>query len=123
MSSAALITNPIPVLQQNSSTIFPNPFVPVQQQQKEMEQIQAQANVIVEQAYASARTSSIRNLSLQQIARNIANSVVGFVDDMFKKPPTVPWPAHIQRMLEKEQRYAYIGIIFVAVAFYLLLLK
>lgn len=120
----ANIVNPQPILQQPaSSKINTNPFIPNQQRELELKVIQRQANEIIEDAYKSNKTSSIANLSLKQINKNISDSFLGIVDDIYKKPKDINWKDYFPKILEKDQRYAYLGVLLVLISLYILLSK
>lgn len=113
-----------PILQQDKSSLLTtNPFIPNEQRTQELEEIEQEANKIIESAYLQNKTSSIKNQSLSQLNVNISTSVVGVLDDLFVKPDDVPWRHYIPVILQKEQRYTYIGILFILVAIFFLLVK
>jgi hypothetical protein len=113
--------NPVPILQQEKSNITTNPFIPNEQKIKELEIIDKKANKIIEDAYNKNKTTSISNLSIKDIIINISDSVIGILDDLFVKPENINWPNYISSILQKNQRYTYIGILFLIIAFYMLL--
>ena len=113
--------NPVPILQQQKSNITTNPFIPNEQKIKELEIIDKKANKIIEDAYNTNKTTSISNLSIKDIIINISDSVIGLLDDLFVKPENIDWPNYISSILQKNQRYTYIGILFLIIAFYMLL--
>ena len=113
--------NPVPILQQEKSNITTNPFIPNEQKIKELEIIDKKANKIIEDAYNTNKTTSISNLSIKDIIINISDSVIGLLDDLFVKPENIDWPNYISSILQKNQRYTYIGILFLIIAFYMLL--
>ena len=55
------MNNPVPILQQEKSSITTNPFIPNDQKIKELEIIDKEANKIIEDAYNKNKTSSIAN--------------------------------------------------------------
>lgn len=113
----------IPILQQQRSSITTNPFIPNEQREFELESISKDANKIVESEYLKNKTSSIQNKTLQEINQNIANSVVGILDDLFKKPSETNWHIYIIEICTKEQRYAYIGILLIFISIILFIFK
>jgi hypothetical protein len=115
------MNNPVPILQQEKSNITTNPFIPNDQKIKELEILDQEANKIIEDAYNKNKTTSISNLSIKDIITNIADSVIGFIDDLLSKPVDIPWKDYISSILQKNQRYTYIGILFLIIAFYMLL--
>ena len=119
MSDIANLQNPFPILQQPRSNITTNPFIPNEQKQYELEVLEKNANEIVEKAYMQNKTSSISNLSVKTVIHNTANSFVGVLNDLFEKPKEVNFINHVLNILQKEQRYAYIGLIFIIIALYM----
>ena len=115
------MNNPVPILQQEKSNITTNPFIPNDQKIKELEIIDERANKIIEEAYNKNKTTSISNLSIKDIITNISDSVIGILDDLFLKPENINWKDYISIILKKNQRYTYIGVLFLIIAFYMLL--
>lgn len=120
----ANVANPTPILQQDrSSKLTTNPFIPNEQRERELVTIQQEANSIIEEAYQTNKTSSIRNMTLNQINGNISSSVTGIIDDLFAKPNDVPWRHYLPMIIQKEQRFAYLGILLIFIAVYMLLAR
>lgn len=120
----ANLTNPTPILQQDrSSKLTTNPFIPNEQREREIMTIQEEANSIIEDAYQENKTSSVRNMTLNQIHGNISNSVTGIIDDMFSKPSDVPWRLYLPTILQKDQRFAYLGILLILIAIFMILAR
>lgn len=117
------IQNPIPILQQERSSIITNPFIPNEQKTLELETLDKEANKIMEDAWIKNKSNSIINLSLTDINRNISSSFIGLMDDLFKKPKDIPWKEYIVEIFNKDQRYTYIGILFILIAIYISFIK
>jgi len=117
------ITNPTPILQQERSQITTNPFIPNEQRTMELEQIDKAANLIIEEQYNKNKTSSIFNLSLRDINTNISSSFIGFFNDLFLKPADMPWRIYVPMILERDQRYTYIGVLCIFIAVYMLAVR
>ena len=117
------ITNPIPILQQERSQITTNPFIPNEQQTLELEQLDTKANQIIEETYNKNKTNSIANLNLRDISKNISSSFIGILDDIFNKPEDIKWIDYIFFIFQKDQRYAYIGIVLLMIAFYMMIIR
>jgi len=117
------ITNPIPILQQERSQITTNPFIPNEQQTFELEQLDTKANQIIEETYNKNKTNSIANLNLRDISKNISSSFIGILDDIFNKPEDIKWIDYIFFIFQKDQRYAYIGIVLLMIAFYMMIIR
>jgi hypothetical protein len=119
----ANVMNPVPILQQESSMITTNPFIPNKQKELEIEMIQEKANEYILQQYREHSSSSIRYITLDQFMNNISSSCIGFMDDMFKKPEDTDWSVYIIDISTKDQRYAYFGILFIIIAVIILVLR
>lgn len=119
----ANISNTIPILQQERSSITTNPFIPNEQRTLELEQIDKQANLIIEEQYNKNKKSSIFNLPLRDINTNISSSFIGFFNDLFLKPADMPWRIYIPMILERDQRYTYIGVLCIFIAVYMLVVR
>jgi hypothetical protein len=111
----------VSVLQQEKSSITTNPFIPNEQRLLELESIETDANKIIEKEYLKNKTSSIKNKTLQEINQNIGISVIGVIDDLFKKPPETTWNIYLIEICTKEQRYAYIGVLLIMISIILYL--
>jgi hypothetical protein len=113
-----------PILQQDkSSLVTTNPFIPNEQRTKEIESMQKEANDIIESAYTQNKTSSIKEQSLSQLNKNVAHSVVSFLDDLFNKPKDIPWKHYLPMIIQKDQRYTYFGVLLVFVSIFFLIVK
>jgi hypothetical protein len=112
-----------PILQQDKSQLITNPFIPQTQQIKELEDIQNKANSIIEDNYNQNKTSSIADMSLNSLNTNLSSSFIGFMDDLFIKPNDIPWTQYLPLIIQKEQRYAYLGIFLIFIALYFLISK
>jgi hypothetical protein len=118
---ANLFSQP-PILQQyKSSLVTTNPFIPNDQKTNELEAIQSEANNIIESAYAKNKTSNIQDQSLSQLNKNIAQSIIAFIDDIFNKPDEIYWRHYLPIIIQKDQRYTYFGflLIFISVFFFI----
>jgi hypothetical protein len=123
VNQIANISNAIPILQQERSNITTNPFIPNEQRTMELEQIDKAANLIIEEQYNKNKTSSIFNLSLRDINTNISSSFIGFFNDLFLKPADMPWRIYVPMILERDQRYTYIGVLCIFIAVYMLAVR
>jgi hypothetical protein len=117
------ITNPTPILKQERSRITTNPFIPNEQRILELEQLDKSANKIIEESYNKNKTNSIANLNLRDVSKNISSSFIGISEDLFNKPKDVKWVDYIFLIFQKDQRYAYIGVVLLMIAFYMMIVK
>lgn len=117
------IQNPVPILQQERSSITTNPFIPNEQKTLELETLDKEANKIIEEAWVKSKSNSIKNLSLNDINQNVSSSFIGLIDDLFTKPKETPWKEYIVEIFNKDQRFTYIGILFILIAVYISFIK
>lgn len=108
------VTNTVPVLQQNKSTIITNPFIPNEQKEFEIQMLNKEANEILEKEYEKNQMTSIKNQSLQEILQNISKSVTGILDDLFKQK-NKNFLEHLFTIFTKDNRYAYIGVLLIMI--------
>jgi len=118
------IQNPTNILQQSKSNIVTNPFIPNEQREIELRVLDYQANKIIEEAYKKNKTTSgISSLTINDINKNVSSSTIGFLDDMFKKPENTLWGDYLQEIIQKEQRFAYLGVLLILIALYMLVTR
>jgi hypothetical protein len=118
----ANLQNPIPILQEPSSNITTNPFIPYKQQIQEIEVLESEANKIMEKVFIENR-SSIQNIKIKQIGENISISIIGFLNDLFVKPNDINWFTYLMNIFKKDNRYAYFGILFIIIGIIIWILK
>lgn len=117
------IESPNNILSQQKSNITTNPFITDTQKEKEINILQKEINQIIVDDYNKNLTSSISNQTLSEINKNISISCIELMNDMLNKPGDIYWIEYIQFVLKKNQRYAYIGILLIIIAIYLLLIS
>ena len=117
------INTPTNILSEQKSKITTNPFISDIQKTIELKDIQSEINEIIKNDYNQNMTSSISNLSLSEINKNISTSCIEFMNDCFNKPIDIPWSIYIQIILKKNQRYTYFGILFIFIAIFLLIIS
>jgi hypothetical protein len=112
------IVNPQPILQQDkSSMVTSNPLIPNEQKEREIIVTDSNSNI------NTSNKTTVKNMSIQDINKKIGSSVIGFFDDLFLKPENVPWKEYLPTILQKDERYTYIGILCILIGFYLLLAR
>ena len=92
------IQNPVNILQQPKSQIITNPFIIPPQDIQHPKSVQ--------------KTSTFTTFN-----QNISKSVIGILDDLLQKPKDISWFEYIPAILKKEQRYFYLGVLFLFLAF------
>lgn len=122
-SYTATIETPTNILSQQKSAITTNPFISDIQKQNELTEIQKNINETIINDYNKNATSSISNLTLSEIHKNISISCIGLMNDLLDKPKNVHWVDHVQISLKKNQRYAYIGILCIIISLLLILIS
>ena len=95
------------ILNQSKSKITTNSFIPKEQKEQELSEINIEANKIIEDSYNQRKTRSITNMSFEEVSKNISLSVTGIIDDSFNSNMS------FIEIIEKEQRYAFIGVLII----------
>lgn len=98
------ITNPIPILQQESSNITTNRLIP---KKTTIEIDLPQSNNPIKIEYFT----------------KISSSFINFFNDLFIKPDDIDWFTYLQKITLKNDRYYYIGIFCIAIAILISLLQ
>lgn len=98
------LENPTNVLSQQKSDITTNPYIISTKSIKEEEQQHV-------------------NPKFSEINSNLSYSVLGLFDDLFVKPDNEYWKDYIPMILSKDDRYNYLGVFLLLIAFYILLIK
>jgi hypothetical protein len=117
------IQNPFPILQQPKSEITTNPFISNEQKIIEIEEIQKEANKIIEDVYKENKISGLKYTTFSDINSRISDSIIGILNDLFEKPNDVSFFEYIQTIFLKEQRYAYIGVFLIFIALIISILR
>ena len=112
------IQNTQPILLQERSKITTNPFIPNEQKEMELSILNKESNDILIKKH---NQSKFTNLSIQQINANISKSVIELMDDLFKKPESKSWIEYIKEIMQKDDRYSYIGILLILIAVYMII--
>jgi hypothetical protein len=101
------ITNPIPILQQESSNITTNTLIP---KQTTMEINLPPSNNPIDDM-------------LNNYFTKISKSFIDFFNDLFIKPDDTDWLTYLKQITLQNDRYYYIGIFFIAIAILISLLQ
>jgi hypothetical protein len=117
----ANLTQQPPILQQQKSKIITNPFISDNVKLAELNDLQDNANLIIQNEYD--KSTGISSLSLFEIHKNITNSFIGFLNDLLNKKDDSPWIEYFFAILKKDQRYVYIGMLLIIIAFIILLVS
>jgi hypothetical protein len=117
----ANLTQQPPILQQQKSKIITNPFISDNVKLAELNDLQDNANLIIQNEYD--KSAGISSLSLFEIHKNITNSFIGFLNDLLNKKDDSPWIEYFFAILKKDQRYVYIGMLLIIIAFIILLVS
>ena len=105
----ANISNPIPILQQESSKITTNTLIPKISSIEVNPPVKPQTNSTI--------------LAFQNINQKISSSLIGIFNDLFIKPNDISWINYLQTISKKDQRYFYIGIFLIMISIVILLIK
>jgi hypothetical protein len=98
------ISNPIPILQQESSNITTNTLIP---KNTSIEIDLPQSNNPIKIEYFT----------------KVSSSFIDFFNDLFIKPDDIDWITYLQKITLKNDRYYYIGIFCIAMAIIISLLQ
>lgn len=99
----ANISNPIPILQQESSNITTNTLIP-------------------KRSTIEVELPQQKKFQIEYLVK-ISSNFIGFFNDLFIKPVDISWLDYLQTIIKKEQRYYYIGIFLIALAILISLLQ
>ena len=131
------IHNPIPILQQKPSSITTNTLIPVnfQPQIQETQESQIQESQIQETQESQIQETQIQETQIQEtqiqetqeyqvnINQQISSDFIEFFNNIFEKPNDTPWPKYIIEIISKKKRYTYIGLFFILIAIYMLIIR
>lgn len=111
------IHNPIPILQQQESNILnnkdnTNPNISnIRKTNEEM---------ILKQIIKEEHEKNIKKKE-KTLNQNIADSFIGFIDDLFTKDKKRSWTTHLKIILNKDGRYYYLGILLLTIGIVLII--
>ena len=130
------IHNPIPILQQKPSSITTNTLIPVNFQPQLQETQESQESQIQKSQIQKSQESQIQKSQESQIQetqetqeyqvninQQISSDFIEFFNNMFEKPNDTPWPKYIIDIISKKKRYTYIGLFFILIAIYMLIIR
>jgi len=112
------LENPTNILSQQKSNITTNPYIKVGNTKNEKTiqlNIDEQNNLNIDEQN--------KNPKFSEINQNLSFNVLGFFDDLFIKPSNEFWTDYLPIILAKDDRYNYIGVFLLLVAFFILLIK
>jgi len=110
MSDIINLQSSVPILQQAKSSIIKNELIP--NESGKIEQV-----VIVSENKFQVK----RGISL--INENISKSILGVTIDFFDKDKNITWIQHFKYIFTKDQRYKYIGLFLIMIAFFIYITK
>lgn len=105
-----LFQHPTNILSQQKSDITTNPYIKV-------------GNTKNEKTIELNINNTKKNPKFAEINENLSYNVLGFFDDLFLKPSNEAWNDYIPMILSKDDRYNYLGVFLLLVAFFILLVK
>ncbi len=120
--ASVVLSNPTNILSQERSYITTNPFIPNEQKEKELSVLQDKAQSVVDDAWNSNNKSSIRNLTLDNILKNMAMAPINLFTDLFNKSENISWLDYIPLIIQRDQRYAYIGLLIIFITLFYILI-
>ena len=101
------LQNPINILQQEKSSITTNPFV------------QPKTNIQND----TPKNIKVKPPTFFDINQKLSTSIMGLIDDIFEKPDDIPWIKYLQIILEKDERYTYLTVLFIFTSLFIILLN
>lgn len=107
------------IVKSEISHIKTSPFISDNQKEMELRKLNKDVNKIITDNYN--KNTSAFNLS--NLHKNISISCVGIVDDALNKPKGIKWSEYIQIILQKNQRYTYIGFLLIFIAIFILVTR
>lgn len=113
------IHNPIPILQQQESNILnnkdnTNPNISNIRKTKE--------EMILKQIIKEEHEKTLKKKE-KTLNQNIADSFIGFIDDLFTKEKNRSWLTHLKIILHKNDRYFYLGILLLTIGIVLIIFE
>jgi len=112
------INNPIPILQQKPSFITTNTLIPFKSQ-PQIQESRLQESKLQE---SKLQESKLQESKLN-IHQEISSDFIEFFNNMLEKPNDTPWSKYIIESISKKKRYTYIGLFFILIAIYMLILR
>jgi hypothetical protein len=103
------ISNPIPILQQESSNITTNTLIP------------KNTSIEIDLPQSNTRIKIFKEYDIY--FTKISSSFIGFFNDLFIKPDDIDWGTYLQKITLKNDRYYYIGVFCIAMAIIISLLQ
>jgi hypothetical protein len=110
------------ILKQTRSDILTNGFIPKEQKDREIRQMEIVANNIVSDAYRN-HNLSLKEMTIGEIMTNMSDACVGISRDIYKKPEGISWGEYSSVIILKNGRYKYIGILIILVVVYIYISK
>ena len=106
------IQNPINILQQEKSSITTNPFV------------QPKLYTVQENLQDTPKdTPKDKPPTFYDINKKLSTAIMGLIDDLFEKPDDIPWLKYIQMILDKDERYTYLTVLFIFTTLFIILIN
>lgn len=99
------LQNPINILQQEKSFITTNPLI---------QPLQSNENL---------KDTQPKPPTFYDINIKLSTSIMGLIDDIFEKPDDIPWLKYIQMILDKDERYTYLTVLFIFISLFIVLLN
>ena len=110
------ITTPIPILQQNTSSINTNPFLINNNKINIIKSDIQTENYIENENKKETKEIYMTNLDIEYFFKDFATNIIDFLNDLVDKPNDESWISYLVYILNKNNRYTYIGILFIIIA-------
>lgn len=112
------ITTPIPILQQNTSSINTNPFLMDNNKINiDRSETQTQNDIEIENENEKRNEKVyMTNLDIEYFFKDFSINIIDFLNDLLDKPHDESWVYYLVYILYKNNRYTYIGILSIIIA-------
>lgn len=112
------ITTPIPILQQNTSSINTNPFLMDNNKINIIKSDSQTENDIENENQKEREKENIymTNLDIEYFFKDFSINIIDFLNDLLDKPNDDSWISYLVYILYKNNRYTYIGILSIIIA-------
>jgi hypothetical protein len=119
------IQNPINILQQEKSSITTNPFVQprLYTVQETLQETTKDTPKDTPPKDTPPKDTPPKPPTFYDINKKLSNSIMGLIDDLFEKPDDIPWLKYIQMILDKDERYTYLTVLFIFTTLFIILIN
>jgi hypothetical protein len=117
------LQNPMPILQQPKSSITTNTLIPNPQGEFDYETLDVKEFDKMNKEYDAIKKNNIKYTSFATIHAKISESVIGIITECYDKPKNIGWVEHIKNTFTKDERYSFIGILFIVISIIIYIIR